>query len=274
LQDFTGRTAFITGAASGIGLSMARAFLAEGANVMLADIETAALDEAVANLKGAGGQVDSLICDVADAGAVQDAAQRTIERFGNVHILCNNAGVGTGGPLEEVTAASWQWIIGVNLMGVAHGLQAFVPHMKAHGEAAHIVNTASIAGMLCLPNMGPYCATKFAVVAMTEVLAAELVESNIGASVLCPLWVRTRIHESDRNRPAALSGAQAPTINPARRAEIAQVIADGMDPDEVAAIVLSGIRAKRLHIFTHPETEDMVGERFGGIMAAFDGVRG
>lgn len=274
MQDFTGRTAFVTGAASGIGLSLARAFLAEGANVMLADIETEALEGAVANLEGAGGQLDSLICDVADAAAVQEAARHTIERFGNVHILCNNAGIGTGGPLEEVTAESWQWIIGVNLMGVAHGLQAFVPHMKAHGEAAHIVNTASIAGMLCLPHMGPYCATKFAVVAMTEVLAGELAESNIGASVLCPMWVRTRMHESDRNRPDALRGAQAPNVDTARRAEVAQLVADGMDPDAVAATVLSGIRAKRLHIFTHPETEAMVGERFGGILAAFDAVAG
>ncbi|MDP7548466.1 MAG: SDR family NAD(P)-dependent oxidoreductase, partial [Alphaproteobacteria bacterium] len=125
-----------------------------------------------------------------------------------------------------------------------------------------------------LPHMGPYCATKFAVVAMTEVLAGELAESNIGASVLCPMWVRTRMHESDRNRPDALRGAQAPNVDTARRAEVAQLVADGMDPDAVAATVLSGIRAKRLHIFTHPETEAMVGERFGGILAAFDAVAG
>lgn len=274
MQDFQGRTAFVTGAASGIGLSLARAFLAAGANVMLADIEAAALDEAVASLEGTGGQFDSLICDVSDAAAVGDAAQRTIARFGNVHVLCNNAGVGTGGPLEEVTAESWQWIIGVNLMGVAHGLQAFLPHMKAHGEASHIVNTASIAGMITLPHMGPYCATKFAVVAMTEVLAGELADSNIGVSVLCPMWVRTRIHESDRNRPKDLRGEQPVKVDPARRAEIAQVIADGMDPDAVAATVLSGIRAGRLHIFTHPETKAMAGERFNGILAAFDGVTG
>ncbi len=272
MQDFQDRTAFVTGAASGIGLSLARAFLAEGANVMLADIETEALERAVAGLEGTGGQVDNLICDVADADAVQDAAQRTIARFGNVHVLCNNAGVGAGGPIEEVTAESWQWIIGVNLMGVVHGLQAFMPHMKAHGEAAHIVNTASIAGMLCLPNMGPYCATKFAVVAMTETLAAELAESNIGASVLCPMWVRTRIHESDRNRPAALRGTQAMKVDPARRSEIAQIIAAGLDPDAVAATVLSGVRANRLHIFTHPENEAMLSERFNGILAAFTSV--
>ena len=274
MQNFQGRTAFVTGAASGIGLSLARAFLDEGANVMLADIEAEAREGAVSNLEVAGGRLDSLICDVADAAAVRDAARRTIERFGNVHVLCNNAGVGAGGPFEEVTAESWQWIIGVNLMGVVHGLQAFVPHMKGHGEAAHIVNTASIAGMLCLPHMGPYCATKFAVVAMTETLAAELTESNIGASVLCPMWVRTRIHESDRNRPDALRGAQPPNVDAARRSEMAQAIADGMDPDVVAATVLSGICAKRLHIFTHPETEAMVRERFDGILAAFDGVTG
>lgn len=272
MQDFQGRTAFVTGAASGIGRSLARAFLAEGANVMLADVEAQALEAAVADLRDGDGRIDSLICDVSDAAAVKDAARRTIDRFGNVHVLCNNAGVGTGGPLEEVTEASWQWIIGVNLMGVAHGLQAFVPHMKEHGEASHIVNTASIAGMLCLPNMGPYCATKFAVVAMTEVLAGELADSNIGASVLCPMWVRTRIHESERNRPKALRDAQPRNIDPARRAEISQVIAEGMDPDVVAGIVLSGIRAKRLHIFTHPENQAMVAERFEGILAAFDGL--
>ncbi|MDA1098766.1 MAG: SDR family NAD(P)-dependent oxidoreductase [Proteobacteria bacterium] len=277
MQNFQGLTAFVTGAASGIGLSLARALLAEGANVMLADIETEALKHAVASLEAADraaacGQVDSLICDVANADAVGDAAQRTIARFGNVHVLCNNAGVGTGGPLEEVTTESWQWIIGVNLMGVVHGLQAFIPHMKKHGEEAHIVNTASVAGMLCLPHMGPYCATKFAVVAMTETLAAELAGSNIGVSVLCPMWVRTRIHESDRNRPASLRGTRPVNVDPARRSEIAQVIADGLDPDAVAATVLSGIRSRRLHIFTHRENEAILSERFDSILAAFAGM--
>ncbi len=273
MQDFQGRTAFVTGAASGIGLGMVRALLDEGANVMLADVEEEALATTMEVLASADNRIDSVVCDVSDAAAVKAAAQRTIDRFGNVHVVCNNAGIGAGGMIDDVKPESWEWIIGVNLMGVVHGIQAFLPHMKAHGEDGHIVNTASIAGMFTLPGMGPYCATKFAVVAMTEVLAAELEGSAIGASVLCPFWVKTRITESDRNRPDALRPETPEQTDPERRANIAQLVENGMDPREVGDMVLDGIRANRVHIFTHPETEAMTKARFDGIMADFAAVR-
>ncbi len=274
MQDFQGRTAFVTGAASGIGRGLVRALLDQGANVMLADVEEEALKTTMAELASADNRIDSVVCDVADAAAVQAAAQRTFDRFGNVHVVCNNAGIGAGGMIEDVKPETWQWIIGVNLMGVVHGIQAFLPHMKAHGEASHIVNTASIAGMLTMPGMGPYCATKFAVVAMTEVLASELAGSSIGASVLCPLWVSTRIFESDRNRPSDLRSAVPEKFDPHRRAEVTELIKNGMDPAEVAARVLDGIRANRVHIFTHRETEAMTKGRFDGIMDAFGAISG
>ncbi|MBT3534361.1 MAG: SDR family NAD(P)-dependent oxidoreductase [Rhodospirillaceae bacterium] len=274
MQDFQGRTAFVTGAASGIGLGMARALLDQGANVMLADVEADALAATMSNLASADNRIDSVVCDVADAGAVSEAAQRTFDRFGNVHVVCNNAGIGAGGMLEDVKPETWQWVIGVNLMGVLHGIQAFLPHMKAHGEPSHVVNTASIAGMITAPGMGPYCATKFAVVAMTEVLALELEGSAIGASVLCPMWVRTRIQESDRNRPEALRNPVPEKFDPARREEMAQAIENGMDPAEVADRVLDAIRANRVHIFTHPETRALTQDRFDGIMGAFDAITG
>jgi NAD(P)-dependent dehydrogenase (short-subunit alcohol dehydrogenase family) len=187
-------------------------------------------------------------------------------------ILGNNAGIGAGGMMDDVKVETWQWIIGVNLMGVVHGIQAFLPHMKAHGEPGHVVNTASIAGMLAMSGMGPYCATKFAVVAMTEVLAAELAGTAIGASVLCPFWVRTNIHNSARNRPDDLRSAVPEQIDPERRAEIAKVIENGMAPSDVAAMVLDAVRANRVHIFTHPETEALVEARFDGIRADFAAV--
>ena len=190
MKNFAGKTAFVTGGASGIGYSMAEAFLREGMNVMLADIEEEALTKAAGSLSETNGQVRTLICDVAVRDAVNEAAERTISEFGNVHIVCNNAGVGAGGPMGEIEPADWDWTIAVDQWGVVYGIEAFLPHMKAHGEEGHIVNTASMAGMIGIPNMSPYCAAKFAVVAMSESLHAELAETNIGVSVLCPGFTR------------------------------------------------------------------------------------
>ena len=174
MRDFKGRTAFVTGGASGIGLGLARAFLGLGMNVMLADIEAASLDRALVELGSHGDAVRGLVVDVADRQALEQAAAAAIAAFGRVHVLCNNAGVAVGGPQEKIAPADWNWILGVNLMGVVHGIQAFLPHIKAHGEGGHIVNTASMAGLASGMGFSPYTVSKYAVVALSEGLAAEL----------------------------------------------------------------------------------------------------
>src|SRR5262249_21555323 len=199
VRDLAGKTAFITGGASGIGLALGRAFAEGGCRVMLADIEEAALHNALRSLEGTGSDIRGVVCDVADPASVEAAAEKTIAAFGKVHILCNNAGVAGGSGIDDIALASWRWVIDVNLLGVVHGVRAFLPHMRAHGEAGHIVNTASMAGMLAAGmEYSPYAASKFAVVAMSEGLAAELKPHGIGVTVLCPGYVRTRIAEAGR----------------------------------------------------------------------------
>ena len=197
-----GRVAVVTGAGSGIGLSLARRFADAGMRVTLADLDEAALDEAVTDLREAGGKVTGLVTDVSDAASVQRLADETVSAYGAVHVLCNNAGVGGGGPLTEVSLERWRWILDVNLWGVIHGVRAFLPLMMAQGEG-HIVNTASSAGLTGTAFMGPYCTSKFAVVGLSESLWHELAQlgSGVGVSVLCPGFVRTRIADSERSRP-------------------------------------------------------------------------
>ncbi len=271
MKDFAGKTAFITGGASGIGYSMAQAFLREGMNVMLSDIEEDALGKAVDRLGATNAQVRTVVCDVAVREAVNEAAARTIEEFGNVHIVCNNAGVGAGGPFGEIDPADWDWTIAVDQWGVVYGIEAFLPHMKAHGEDGHIINTASMAGMVGLPNMSPYCAAKFAVVAMTETLHSELAETNIGVSVLCPGFVRTRIHESGRTRQSKYGGPRERMLEgpDSEEGDVASLVNSGIDPDAVAGRVLECIRDDELYIFTHPDTWEWLSERFGRIESAF-----
>jgi NAD(P)-dependent dehydrogenase (short-subunit alcohol dehydrogenase family) len=272
MRDFKGRGAFVTGGASGIGLALGGAFAAAGMKVMLADIEQGALDKAVAQLKATGAEVRGLVCDVSDRAAVERAAVATVAAFGKVHVVCNNAGVGGGGgPMEQIPPGDWEWTIGVNLMGVIHGIAALVPHLKAHGEGGHIVNTASMAGMLSPPMMAPYNATKFAVVTLSETLATELAGTGIGVSVLCPGWVNTRIDESARNRPTRFGPARE--LAPAgreRAAQVAELLRAGMSADEVAARVVAAIRDNDLYVFTHQEMRGAVEDRFRRILAAYD----
>ena len=271
MQDFNGKTAFITGGASGIGLGLAEAFLAVGMNVVLADIEAAALAAAQHTLGRFDNRVTTVVCDTARREAVIDARDRAIATYGRVHVLCNNAGVGGGGMVDQVAPAAWNWVLGVNLMGVIHGLTEFIPHMKAHGEPCHIINTASMAGMNGVAGMGPYCASKFAVVSLSETLAGELAATNIGVSVLCPGWVATRIGESRRNAPGDLPPPPLPgPMMAARAAEVGKLIADGMSAAEVAARVMQAIRDNDLYIFTHPDMRPSVDTRFARIGAAFD----
>jgi NAD(P)-dependent dehydrogenase (short-subunit alcohol dehydrogenase family) len=271
MREFKGKTAFVTGGASGIGLAMAKAFAEEGMNVMLADVEQSALDSALKDLSQFGNHVRGVACDVADADSVERAAQATFEAFGKVHILCNNAGVAAGGGIDAISVDSWRWVVDVNLMGVVYGVRSFLPHMRAHGEGGHIVNTASMAGMVSAMGFSPYTATKFAVVAMSEGLAPQLAPFGIGVSVLCPHFVRTKIGESGRNRQQRYG--QGPSLDPnspaaAFVAEIARQIEAGRDPADVAARVMSAIRDGELYIFTHPNMRELVEARFAAIQAA------
>jgi NAD(P)-dependent dehydrogenase (short-subunit alcohol dehydrogenase family) len=273
MRELKGKTAFITGGASGIGLAMAKAFAEAGMNVMLADVEQGALDQARKDLGQYGNHVLGVACDVADPDSVERAAQATFSAFGKVHVLCNNAGVAAAGGIDLISVDNWRWVVDVNLMGVVHGVRSFLLHIRSHGEGGHIVNTASMAGMVNNMGFSPYAATKFAVVAMSEGLRMRLQPLGIGVSVLCPDFVRTRIGESGRNRPDRYGPVQpldpaSPTA--AMVAEIARQIAAGIDPANVAARVLNAIREDELYIFTHPNMRAGVDERFAAIQAAMD----
>ena len=267
MDDLEGKVAVVTGAASGIGLAMTRRFAAEGMNVVMADVEEPALDKAASELDSDGAVVLPVVTDVSDAGSVRALAAATFERFGTAHVLCNNAGIGTGGRTWELTEAQWQWTIGVNLMGVVHGIQAFVPHFVERDEG-HVVNTASAAGLLSGPGMAPYNATKHAVVALSESLAADLAlaGSHVDVSVLCPEFVRTRIHEADRNRPEHVtSAAHDDTEVAAMREFLASLVQGGIPPDDVASAVHDAIRARQFWILTHPTTITAVRRRIDAI---------
>jgi NAD(P)-dependent dehydrogenase (short-subunit alcohol dehydrogenase family) len=275
MRDFADKTAFVTGGASGIGLALGRAFAEAGMKVMLADVEAGALEKALRSLGNYDNRVRGIRCDVADAESVERAAQATFDAFGNVHVVCNNAGVAAGGGIDNISIDNWRWVVDVNLMGVLYGVRSFLPHMLRHREGGHIVNTASMAGMINGMGFSPYAATKFAVVAMSEGLAMQLQPHGIGVSVLCPEFVRTRIGESGRNRPARYG--EAPPLDPASPAaavvaEIARRLEAGIDPAQVAAKVLDAIRNEQFYIFTHPNMREGVDQRFTAIQAAMDRV--
>ena len=271
MREFAGKAVFVTGGASGIGLALGRAFAQAGCKVMLADIERAALDDALASLSGIGPEIQGIVCDVADPASVDSVAEATFSAFGKVHVLCNNAGVGARGGIDHIALDNWRWVLDVNLIGVVNGVRAFLPHMRAHGEGGHIINTASIAGMINrFHGFHPYAATKFAVVGMSEGLAVEVKPFGIGVSILCPGVVRTNILESARNRSERYGPTTpADTTNPLY-ARLAEQVRTGMDPAEVARQVLAAIRNDELYVFTHPETREAVEERFRAILAAFD----
>jgi NAD(P)-dependent dehydrogenase (short-subunit alcohol dehydrogenase family) len=275
MRDFAGKTAFVTGGAAGIGLALGRAFAQNGMKVMLADIESETLQAAVKSLQAIGPDVSGTVCDVTDPASVERAAKATFDAFGNVHIVCNNAGVAAGGGIDLISLDNWRWVLDVNLMGVLHGIRSFLPHMRQHGEGGHIVNTASMAGMNGGLGFSPYAASKFAVVAMSEGLAVQLKPHRIGVSVLCPSFVRTGIGESGRNRPERYGPARAPDpASPAAAmvAEIKRMIDAGLAPDYVAARVLDAIRADEFYVFTHPGMRAEVEARFAAILAAMDKV--
>ncbi|MEE4362223.1 MAG: SDR family NAD(P)-dependent oxidoreductase [Pseudomonadales bacterium] len=268
MQEFEGRTAFITGGASGIGLAMARSFAAAGMRVAIADVEAPALAAAVASLRASNADVLGIELDVRDRLAMDAAARQVTDHFGAVHVLCNNAGVGAGGPLQDATHADWDWTLGVNLQGVINGLQSFLPGMIAHGEGGHVVNTASMAGLLGVGGMGIYNASKFAVVGLSESLIQDLVGTGVGVSVLCPGFVRTNIFDSTRNRPDELAGAPR-TRSEEDEARVEEIIARAIEPQQVAEQVLEAVRTEQFWIFTHPEFADVVKAKMGMMAAAF-----
>ena len=275
MRDVTGKTAFITGGASGMGLAMARSFAKAGMKVVIADIEQAALDAVQAEFEASNAEFLTLALDVTDRAAMAAAADAAEARFGKVHVVCNNAGVAVGGPIDQMSYNDWDWVTRVNLDGVVNGIVTFTERIKAHGEGGHFVNTASMAGHLSIPGLSVYTATKFAVVGISETMLADLGPHHIGVSVLCPGVVNTNIFDSDRNRPEDLAGTDAsqllvsglPAEEQADRLE--ELRAGALDPAVVGDMVLHAIREDEFYIFTHPELQAMTDLRSNEMTDAY-----
>jgi NAD(P)-dependent dehydrogenase (short-subunit alcohol dehydrogenase family) len=254
--DLRGRTAVVTGGASGIGRSLILTFAREGANVVIADLDEAGMSAVAGEAQAAGVKALTVRTDVSDLAQVEALAARAFETFGAVHVLCNNAGVAAWGGLEAATHRDWQWVLGVNLWGVIHGVEAFVPRMIGRGEVGHIVNTASMAGLIASKGLGVYNTSKYAVVGLSETLAKDLKPWRIGVSVLCPMGVQTRIRESERSRPAVLRNEGGAAGEPV------ELIGRSLSPDTVAGMVLSAIHANELYVITHDESLEPLRRRF------------
>ena len=277
MRDISGKVAFITGGASGMGLAMARSFAAAGMKVAIADIEQDALDRVKAEFDASNAEVITLQVDVTDRAAMEAAAEATEAAFDKIHVLVNNAGVAVGGSLDQMSYEDWDWVMGVNLDGVVNGLQTFVQRIQAHGEGGHVVNTASLAGHIAIPGLGVYTATKYAVVGISETLRADLKQHNIGVSVLCPGVVNTNIFDSGRNRPSHLRGEKDTSqldlpgdtvaLEPEQR--VAEMMASALDPAVVGDMVLHSIQEDEFYIFSHPEVEPMVAGRAAEVSDAF-----
>jgi NAD(P)-dependent dehydrogenase (short-subunit alcohol dehydrogenase family) len=255
VDELTDKVAVVTGAASGIGFALCEAFAAAGMRVVLADIDPAALEAAAERL---GGDVLAVPTDVTSWDAVDELEARTVDRFGAVHVLCNNAGVQLPGVTWEFTRAEWEWVLGVNWGGTVHGIRSFVPGMVAHGEPGHIVNTASLGGLIAFPGLAPYTAAKHAVVGLSEVLAHDLraAGSAIGVSVLCPGPVHTSLRENSAVlQPGGEHGREVPVLTSPRT-----------PAEDVATQVVDAIRTNRFWILTHPEYNDQIRERSRGIL--------
>ena len=260
MDDLQGRVAVVTGGASGIGLALARRFVAEGMRLVLADVEVDALEAVATELRAAGAEVLTSRTDVSDAAAVEALAAASYERFGAVHVVVNNAGVVTRGAAWEQSAADWDWVLGVDLLGVVYGVRSFVPRMIAGGEPGHIVNTASIAGLLAMAGIAPYDVAKAGVVALSECLHHDLraADAPIGVSVLCPGRVVSRINDSDRNRPGA-----TPSAGPASQTGDPSTI---IPAEGVADLVVDAIRTGRFWITTHAGYDEWILKRAQSIV--------
>jgi NAD(P)-dependent dehydrogenase (short-subunit alcohol dehydrogenase family) len=269
VQDLNTKVAVVTGGASGIGNALARRFASEGARIVIGDIEQAALERSVAELRASGAEVEGVQTDVSDPAQMQALADAALARFGAVDVFCNNAGVGGGGLSWEMPLSTWEWVLGVNLWGVIHGVRTFVPLLMARPEA-YIVNTASVAGLMAAPFMGPYNASKHAVVAISETLHHELAMTapHVKVSVLCPGWVKTNIAESERNRPEQLRDGTAAEGDATTL--LRGFIEAGMPPDEVAAHVRDAMREERFWILTHDQVGDFWVEGVNGRLRSLE----
>lgn len=276
MKDFQGKVAVVTGAASGIGRALAEKSVQEGMKVILADIEESALKQAEEELKAAGADVLAVRTDVSQAAEVEALARQAFTTYGAVHLLFNNAGVGTRTMITwESSLADWQWVLGVNLWGVIHGIHFFVPRMLEQGDEGHIVNTASAAGLISGSGPSVYKVSKHGIVALSEALACELARrgTKLNASVLCPEWVHTRFAEAERNRPSALQNVseQTPQSTPAEMEAIVEIMRQAMEtqipPSQVAESVFDAIRQEKFYILTHPaSTKQMVQVRMDDIL--------
>lgn len=273
MREFKDKVAVVTGAASGIGFALADRLASVGMKIVLSDVEQSALENAERTLKTKGAPTLLVPTDVSKAEDVEHLAEKAYSTFGAVHVLCNNAGVGMGGLIWENSLDDWRWVFGVNVWGVIHGIRSFVPRMIAQDSEGHIVNTASVAGLISSPFIGVYQATKHAVVSMTETLRLDLeaTGSKLRASVLCPGFVQTRIADSERNRPSELASTEQGDID--RQTQIRDIarqqVASGLKPAEVAEMAVEAIREDRFYVLSHPRFEKLIRRRMQNIV---DGV--
>jgi NAD(P)-dependent dehydrogenase (short-subunit alcohol dehydrogenase family) len=266
LNELGGKVAAVTGAASGLGRAMALAFASEGMHLALADVDDAGLEETRSLAGHPDSNIISMRVDVSKASEVEAFAQKCLHELGAVHLVCNNAGVAVSGPVWETTEAEWQWILGVNLLGVAHGVRAFAPRLIAQDEG-HIVNTASVAGLISPPGMGAYCVSKHAVVTLSETLHHDLRErgSRVGVSVLCPAYVPTGIADSERNSPTKVTAKSKERL--AKEAALKKAVASGkLSADDVARAVVAAVKENRFYVLTHPAIKSAVRARMEDLL--------
>ena len=268
MMELKGKVAAVTGAASGLGRAMALAYAAEGMHVALADVDQQGLEKTRAQLDPRGIKSVSMRVDVSKAPEVEAFAEKCARELGAVHLVCNNAGVALSGPVWETSEAEWQWILGVNLLGVVHGVRAFARRLIAQDEG-HIVNTASVAGLISPPGMGAYCVSKHGVVTLSEALHHDLRErgSRVGVSVLCPAYVATGIANSDRNRPPGASITEKSAERLAKEAALKKAVASGkLSADDVARAVVAAVKENRFYVLTHPAIKSAVRARMEDVL--------
>ena len=268
MTEIKNKVAHVTGAASGIGFALCEALVKRGAKVMMSDIDADGLISAEDKIS-APGQTASIVCDVANADDVKNAAKATLEIFGKVHFVFNNAGVSLGGRPGKIALEDWKWIIDINLMGVVYGCETFIPIILKQGEGGHVINTASMAGHSTDIGMSPYFATKFAVVGYSEALSKELADVGIGVSCLCPTWVKSNIHNTTEKAPVA--GKYVDAIRGSKHYQaVKALIENGMDADVYAELCLKAVETNRLHVFNDPEARQAVVDRNASLLSNYD----